>query len=213
MNRRLTPLRIVVALALAFPILLWLDEPTFPHVRDALERVQKWKLSFSFFRHYGGLWATFLAVALGWRLAPSRRSYLPLLLLGSLLAGGASEVLKPLIGRNRPNYTEGLTEFRWSDPPPPPRRKFSASLPSGHSTVAFANAYGMSAAFPPARGIFYGLAVLAALSRVEEGEHFVSDIHAGAIVGTVVPWLVFLYAPGLGAGLRRRFGPDRGVQA
>ena len=71
----------------------------------------------------------------------------------------------------------------------------SASFPSGHATTAFAAATAAAVLMPRLRWPFLALAALVALSRVYLGVHFVLDILAGALLGTLI---------GLGTALAAR---------
>lgn len=62
----------------------------------------------------------------------------------------------------------------------------SPSFPSGHATTAFAAAAAAAVLMPRLRWMFLGLAALVALSRVYLGVHFVLDILAGALLGTLI---------------------------
>lgn len=57
------------------------------------------------------------------------------------------------------------------------------TFPSGHAALAFAAFAALSAFFARGRWWFLSLAVLVGLSRVLMGEHFLSDVIAGAGVG------------------------------
>jgi membrane-associated phospholipid phosphatase len=52
--------------------------------------------------------------------------------------------------------------------------------------VAFAAAAILARVFPESRGLWYGIAIGCALTRVASGAHFVSDVVLGALVGYVV---------------------------
>jgi undecaprenyl-diphosphatase len=65
-----------------------------------------------------------------------------------------------------------------------------ASLPSGHTTTAFAALVAIGAIFPQARALMWIYAVLIALSRIVVTAHYPSDAIAGAIVGAVGASLV-----------------------
>jgi membrane-associated phospholipid phosphatase len=88
-------------------------------------------------------------------------------------------IVKRLIGRARPLRIENadihFAPFSW--------RTDFASLPSGHSTTAFAGAVALGALFPRARVALWTYAVIIALSRVVLTAHFPSDVLAGAVVG------------------------------
>ena len=88
-------------------------------------------------------------------------------------------IVKGMIGRERPwvlhhdiwNYIP----FDW--------RADYASLPSGHSTTAFAAAVAIGAIWPKARPYIWSYAIIIGASRVIVSAHHPSDVAAGAIVG------------------------------
>jgi undecaprenyl-diphosphatase len=94
------------------------------------------------------------------------------------LPGLAVTVLKRLIGRVRPSDSGPFAYFPWS------WRPEYASLPSGHSTTAFAAAVAIATLWPRTRVPLLIFAVVIALSRVVITAHFVSDVIAAAFVGT-----------------------------
>jgi len=96
------------------------------------------------------------------------RTYAFTLTQGLIVAGSVATVTKLAIRRPRPTG-----ENKWS-------------FPSGHAAVAFALAtvsshyYGKGAGIP-----LYTLASFVALSRVERGKHFPTDVVMGATVGYI----------------------------
>ncbi len=97
-----------------------------------------------------------------------------------LIAGLMTDILKPVFGRLRPYQSDNETVFQ-------PFTN-NVSFPSGHATVAFAFASVVSARssgwiIPTAS---YTLASLVAYSRVNDHQHFPSDVVAGGLIGTVV---------------------------
>jgi len=116
-----------------------------------------------------------------------------------------TEAIKSLAGRDRP-YVNG-DHAVWNGPS---TANSKASFPSGHSAAAFsiatifASEYGDHAFAAP---LAYGLATVTALSRVEQNQHWASDVFAGSALGyftaksilasrrksggrlTFVPWL------------------------
>jgi membrane-associated phospholipid phosphatase len=93
------------------------------------------------------------------------------------LPGLAVTVLKRLIGRVRPSDSGPFAYFPWS------WRPEYASLPSGHSTTAFAAAVAIATLWPRTRVPLLIFAAVIALSRVVITAHFVSDVIAAAFVG------------------------------
>jgi membrane-associated phospholipid phosphatase len=93
-------------------------------------------------------------------------------------------IVKRFIGRVRPSSAGPFAyePFHW--------RPDFASLPSGHTTTAFATLVAVGALFPRARPFLWGFALLIALSRIAVTAHFVSDVLAGAAVGALGAWCV-----------------------
>ncbi|HKS61033.1 MAG TPA: phosphatase PAP2 family protein [Xanthobacteraceae bacterium] len=102
-------------------------------------------------------------------------------------------IVKRLIGRVRPSDVGPFAYMPWS------WRNEYASLPSGHSTTAFAAAVAIAALWPKARIPMLIFAAIIALSRVIITAHFVSDVVAAAFVG------------GFGAILVRNWYASRGL--
>jgi membrane-associated phospholipid phosphatase len=93
-------------------------------------------------------------------------------------------IVKRFIGRVRPSPAGPFAyePLHW--------RPDFASLPSGHTTTAFATLVAVGALFPRARPYLWGFALLIAASRIAVSAHFVSDVLAGAAVGALGAWCV-----------------------
>lgn len=90
-------------------------------------------------------------------------------------------VIKYLIQRPRPFLTiPALTVLT--------HRPETYAFPSGHACSSFAAAFMLKKLLN--RNAYYLLAVLIALSRPYVGVHYVTDILAGALVGTMGAWCV-----------------------
>ena len=72
----------------------------------------------------------------------------------------------------------------------------SNSFPSGHTTQAFCMFFLFSffVANKSCQYIFFGIATLAAISRVYLLQHFLMDIYVGAIIGTIGSLICLLFA-------------------
>lgn len=137
---------------------------------------------------------------------PLRRG--AVLLLCTFLAGIVAELLKGLIGRMRPEDTEGWFRFwgvserlsEWSD----------CGLPSSHAAVAFAAAFALGWMHRLTLPVLVALAIGCAYTRVLSGAHFFSDVLAGAGVGYACASLIWRLdvANHAGAGLDRALHPD-----
>lgn len=100
-----------------------------------------------------------------------------------LLAGGMSwvlveRILKPIVGRLRPDE---LTDAIIVGNP-----SYDFSWPSGHATIAFAMAAILSRHRSAWKGFYYALALLIAFTRVYLGKHYPSDVIAGAFLGWII---------------------------
>ena len=106
------------------------------------------------------------------------------LLLCPLLAGGAAELLKPLVGRYKPEETGGwyaLAPLRdrvdqWSD----------LGMASSHTAVAFAGAFALACLIPRGVPLFIFGAVGCAMTRLLAGGHFLSDVYVGILIAYAV---------------------------
>ena len=100
-----------------------------------------------------------------------------------VFAGTITTVIKSLVGRSRPYTDEGATRFSGFQ-----FKHQTTSLPSGHSTVAFAMSTVLAGRIKNTYATvgLYSLATLTALSRVYDDEHWISDTFLGAAIGTCV---------------------------
>lgn len=98
------------------------------------------------------------------------------------ISGAIVVTAKAALRRERPSsgaprWRSGGGELLFND---------ELSFPSGHAAAVFSSAR-VAAWYldgkPAAPYVCYGLAALAAWSRVEDGEHWVSDVAAGAAIG------------------------------
>lgn len=102
-------------------------------------------------------------------------------------AGLIANLAKNIIGRARPKLFDSVGAFDFKlfafDPD-------HASLPSGHATNIFAFATVIGMLWPRGRVLLYTLAAWIAASRILIGQHYVTDVVLGAILGTVFPYFV-----------------------
>jgi undecaprenyl-diphosphatase len=93
-------------------------------------------------------------------------------------------VLKRFTGRRRPCQIE---PHCWATLLPPDQFSF----PSGHTMTAFAVAVSLSLFYPSVTIGLLFCALSIALSRILLGMHFLSDVVAGALIGTGLGYLGF----------------------
>ncbi len=110
-----------------------------------------------------------------------------------LIGWGAKELLKYCVKRDRP--------YLYSDNPPESKKDdWSLSFPSGHTTMAFLTATFVSYTFckynseslwriPVSAGVFT-LALAEGVMRVLSGSHFMTDVIAGAALGSLIGFAV-----------------------
>lgn len=100
----------------------------------------------------------------------------------SRLATGAA---KTLIGRSRPHTGDGA---HTADPFVTDADHNSLSFPSGHTSQAFALATVIARTYdtPYVQVPVYGFAVSQAVQRIDSGKHWLSDVVAGAALGTFI---------------------------
>jgi undecaprenyl-diphosphatase len=102
-------------------------------------------------------------------------------------AGLIANLTKNILGRARPKLFDqvGALDFNFFAFDPD-----YASLPSGHATNIFALATVIGILWPRGRVMLYTVAAWIAASRVLIGQHYVTDVVLGAILGTAFPYLV-----------------------
>jgi membrane-associated phospholipid phosphatase len=109
--------------------------------------------------------------------------------VASVIASGiVVPAVKFVVGRDRPSANNGAYAFR-------PFSSDRASFFSGEACQAFAVASVVAAHYDQfwVKSVSYGLASMVAVARLYQGGHFLSDIAAGAIVGTVIGRAVVHY--------------------
>ena len=99
------------------------------------------------------------------------------------ISGSITWALKVAFGRSRPYLEEGVTTFHGFQ-----FKEETTSLPSGHSTVAFAISSVLAGRLHNIYASIglYSLAALTAGSRIYNDDHWLSDTFLGAAIGTSV---------------------------
>lgn len=135
-------------------------------------------------------WLTVYAAALSLLLLVRTRGRAPVAALfpvvAVLAANLASELLKPLIGRERPPEGYHLV------------LETSLAMPSGHATGAMAFAVVLTMVFANYRWLMvlvWGNVLSVSLTRLYLGVRWLSDIFAGWALGAALPLLLFTLVP------------------
>ncbi|HEU4725068.1 MAG TPA: phosphatase PAP2 family protein [Candidatus Eisenbacteria bacterium] len=113
-----------------------------------------------------------------------RRGLLGLLVLAATITVSdqtSAKLLKPIFQRPRPSIVV-------ADAQPMFGARGSYAFPSVHATNAFAAALVLDAVFPGARLALLTVASLVAYSRIYVGDHWPSDVLAGALLGSLIGW-------------------------
>lgn len=135
---------------------------------------------------YAGTWAIItLALWRGFdRTQPDKaRFLLKSLFLSSVIAA----TTKLLVRRLRPEASEETWGFR-----PYIERSWDGgglSFPSEHTALAFAGLMSLAIFSPRHRLLLFAVAAGCGWSRIYAGDHFPSDVAAGALVGIVSVWI------------------------
>jgi undecaprenyl-diphosphatase len=103
----------------------------------------------------------------------------------------AVEALKRVVGRPRPDGEQ---------------KRSNSSFPSSHAANAFALAWVLGARWRRLAPLFFGLALVVALSRLYLNRHFLSDVVGGVAAGLLFAWLAARWLP-----LRRRASGETGA--
>jgi len=136
----------------------------------------------------GEHWVLLYAVLIIWILWKGGRNgricVLALALTITLSDGINSRLIKPAVNRDRPCNETGM--YVRSLVPCGNGKSFASS----HSANNFAAAVILSFFFIKMRWVFFSIAALVAFSRVYVGVHYPIDIISGAIIGSLIAYLV-----------------------
>ncbi|MEM9065785.1 MAG: phosphatase PAP2 family protein [Planctomycetota bacterium] len=201
-QRALRGTRAAAVIAFGLLLTLFLDQFAFELVTPLIEstgdeapRVDKARYElhdwYRFLRIQGfaGTWAAVaVLLALHDRATGHPTHDRALRLIGAVVVAGlAAELLKLVVGRERP--IEGSV-FQGDVYKPFLGAVLNGSehggnlgFPSSHTSTAFAAATALAAFFPSTRWVLFALAAGCGLSRMLTGAHWLSDVYAGAIIG------------------------------
>ena len=136
-------------------------------------------LAFAFLR-----WGGELRRLKPWAARMRDAAYIPGFIFLSVGAAGLLvDALKILIGRTRPKllFADGTYDVTWFG-----LRADHWSFPSGHAATAAALMAALWCLWPRPLWLYIAGAALVAVSRVITGQHYLSDVVAGAAIGVIV---------------------------
>jgi membrane-associated phospholipid phosphatase len=149
---------------------------------------------------YGGLAVFFLILVVH----PARWQRTVAAVVACLSADLTGSLLKMVVARARPDHAGPNTHLVFH-PFHGFARDAAVSFPSGEATAAFALATAVTLMYPRLRWPCYLLAAGVCAARLTSGAHYLSDVAAGAMIGTLVTRTLFpLLEPRLQAILRGR---------
>jgi membrane-associated phospholipid phosphatase len=169
-------------MGMVFATMSYADKPVFDNIQQTREngRVDGFRFIEPFGLQYAyGSIAGFYAIGTIFD-KPRARMTARDAISTSLISYGLVEAIKFASGRDRPRRRTSPYEFN----------PFGGAdaFPSGHATTAFGLATVISHHYHPLwmKISAYGLAGLVGVSRIDHNAHFVSDVVAGALLGTAI---------------------------
>lgn len=177
-----------IVLLLASVAALWVDHPlgslcVAGKLPDFVEEIGNAAEPFG-----DGLTVVLLLIVLA-RVVPPARPYLPRVAAISFGSGLLVNVIKQLVPRWRPRHFDfrlTIWESFGAVLGPEGRASTIESFPSGHTATAVGLAIGLGWLWPEGRMVFWVLAVLVGVQRVETGAHFLSDVLAAGALSCFV---------------------------
>jgi membrane-associated phospholipid phosphatase len=112
-------------------------------------------------------------------------------LLAVLITALAANAAQGAIGRLRPNQAPSHLAF--TQPFAELLTKQRVSFPSGEAATALALAYVLARLYPRWKAASYVAGALAAVARLVNGAHYLSDVVAGGLLGALLARLLFRF--------------------
>jgi len=183
--------------------MIWIDRPLadFMHaaagpVQPFFDAVQRFGLGYPYLvlsaLAFAALrWGGRIERLRGWDSALRGHAYIPAFIFTAVAASGlVADLLKVTIGRTRPKllFATGAYDFTWFGLKPD-----HWSFPSGHAATVTALMTALWCLWPRPLWLYGAAAALVAASRVVTGQHYLSDVVAGAAIAVVVTRAVAAY--------------------
>ena len=185
--------------------IVWLDRPLADYVHkhagavlfffDAMQRLGLGypylvlsAIAFAALRWGGGL-----QTLRRWDDSMRALAHIPLFLFMAVAVSGiVADILKIVVGRARPKllFADGTYDFTWFG-----WHADHWSFPSGHAVTAAALMTALWCLWPRPFWVYIVAAALVGVARIVTGQHYLSDVVAGAVIGVLVtralaPWLL-----------------------
>lgn len=190
---------------LLYRLSIFLNDPDLLDPRDLYHRTAWfWDLC-RLPAHWFGVGVVFFGLLLA---HPIQRRRLVAAAMAFAVAGLTTLTLQPLVGRIRPNRARPHLQFIGPVSPFHPHEP--VCFPSGESTAAFGLAAVLAAFVRRGRALIFGVAAFTAIARLVCGSHYLSDVVAGALIGTCgTTLLIEQFARRLPRWLDQRFGEQK----
>lgn len=174
---------------------LWLDRPLaeFFHnhagaVQPFFDVVQRFGLGYPYLLLSAAAftllrWGGGIQLLSRWDDSMRAATHIPLFFFASVAVSGiVADILKIVIGRARPKllFANGTYDFTWFG-----WHADHWSFPSGHATTAAALMTALWCLWPRPLWVYAAAAALVAIARVVTGQHYLSDVVAGTVLGVL----------------------------
>ncbi len=169
--------------------LLRIDEVMSSIISRSIPHIPVLDAFFSFFSLVGGsffVWFVLMGIVLLIEERHDKRTIPYFLVSFSLAYITVSYVLKDLFGRIRPIFVLPIHELYTTSSICPADHSF----PSGHAATSFAAAYILSRFDKKRIYLYYTVAFLISFSRLYLQCHYLLDVIAGGLIGTLISFLI-----------------------
>jgi lipid A 4'-phosphatase len=138
-------------------------------------------------------WGGRLETLRDWDISMRAVAHIPAFLFAAVAVSGVvADIVKVIVGRARPKllFLDGTYDFTWFG-----WHADHWSFPSGHAATAAALMTALWCLWPRPLWLYIAAAALVAIARIVTGQHYLSDVIAGAVIGVLVtraltPWLL-----------------------
>jgi lipid A 4'-phosphatase len=155
-------------------------------------------------------WGGRLEKLRGWDISMRAVAYIPAFFFAAVAVSGiVADILKVTVGRARPKFLflDGTYDFTWFG-----WHADHWSFPSGHAATVAALMTALWCLWPRPLWLYVAAAALVAGARVVTGQHYLSDVIAGVVIGVLVTRALALWLlrprPSVAAAQEANAAPD-----